>query len=68
VESDFAAAQVHLRNARLCLRGGDKVSEEAAEALDLLIVAAVTAELTRNQRKVIPFRNGFRGGFRSQDQ
>lgn len=39
VESDFAAARVHLREARLCLRGGDKVSDEATEALDLLIVA-----------------------------
>lgn len=55
MESDFAAAQVHLRRARLCLRGSDKVSEEAAEALDLLIVAVVTADFTRDQRKVIPF-------------
>lgn len=56
MESDFAAAQVHLREARLCLRGEDKVSEEATEALDLLIVAVITAEFTRGQRKVIPFR------------
>lgn len=56
MESDFAAAQVYLRKARLCLQGVDKVSEEAAEALDLLIVATITAELTHSQTKVIPFR------------
>jgi hypothetical protein len=57
VESDFAAALVHLRNARLSLCGGDKISEEAAEALDLLIVAVTTAELLRDQRNVIWFPN-----------
>jgi hypothetical protein len=56
VESDFIAARIYLRKARLCLQGGDKVSEEATEALDLLIVAVNTAELTRFQREVIPFR------------
>ena len=55
MESDFATAQVHLRSARLCLQGGDKVSEEATEALDLLIVAVTTAELVRDQRNVIWF-------------
>lgn len=56
VESDFIAARIYLRKARLCLQGGDKVSEEATEALDLLIVAVNTADLTRGRRKVIPFR------------
>jgi len=57
VESDFAAAQVHLRKARISLRGSDRVSEEAIEALDLLIVAVTTAELVRDQRNVIWFPN-----------
>lgn len=56
MESDFATAQVHLRSARLCFQGEDKVSEEATEALDLLIVAVTTAELARNQRNIVPFR------------
>ncbi|WP_311028789.1 hypothetical protein [Mesorhizobium koreense] len=55
VESDFTAAQVHLRSARLCLQGRDKVSEEATEALDLLIVAVTTAEIVRDQRNVVWF-------------
>ena len=55
MESDFTAAQVHLRSARLCLQGSDKVSEEATEALDLLIVAVTTAEIVRDQRNVVWF-------------
>lgn len=57
VESDFATAQVHLRNARLCLQGDDKISEEATEALDLLIMAVTTAELVRAQRNIVWFPN-----------
>jgi hypothetical protein len=57
VESDFATAEVHLRNARLCPQRGDEISEEATEALDLLITAVVTAELVRAQRNVIWFPN-----------
>ena len=57
MESDFSTAQVHLRNARQCLEGSDKVSREATEALDLLIVAVITADFTREQRKIVPFRS-----------
>jgi hypothetical protein len=56
VESDFAAAKVRLRAARRCLHGSDKISGEAIEALDLLIVAVTTAEFVRNRRNVVPFR------------
>jgi hypothetical protein len=57
LESDFSTAKVHLRNARQCLEGSDKVSREATEALDLLIVAVITADFTREQRKIVPFRS-----------
>jgi hypothetical protein len=56
VESDFATARIHLRAARRCLHGSDQISDKATEALDLLIVALITAEFTRDQGKVISFR------------
>jgi hypothetical protein len=60
VESDFAAAQVYLRRTRLCLRGSNKVSEAATEALNLLIVAVLTADFARDNKNVILFRGGTR--------
>jgi hypothetical protein len=43
-DSDFAAARVHLDQARQCLQGDDETSRRAVEALELLIEATTTAE------------------------
>lgn len=42
--SVFAAARVHLSQARPCLQGDDETSRCAVEALELLIEATTTAE------------------------
>jgi hypothetical protein len=49
-----------LEKGRLCPRGSDKDSKEATETLNLLIVAALTADLTSDKKNAIPFRSGMR--------
>ncbi|RWL78681.1 MAG: hypothetical protein EOR69_26600 [Mesorhizobium sp.] len=56
LNSDFAAARVHLNEALNLLCGHDQVSRESREAIDLLIEAVITAEHCKQPAKVIEFR------------
>lgn len=47
MQSDHAAARIHLERALEQLQGDDKVSVQARQALDLLIEAVVVAQHRR---------------------
>jgi len=55
LNSDFAAARLHLHRAYDYLCGSDEVSHKSRMALDLLIEAVVTAECTQPRGEIIPF-------------
>lgn len=55
MNSDFAAARLHLERAVHYLRGNDQTSKKACEALDILIEAIVTAQHTKPKGQVIEF-------------
>ena len=58
--SNFAAARLFLERAAEMLQGDDETSQQAREALDLLIEAVVTKEFSRLAKgdNVARFPNG----------
>jgi hypothetical protein len=58
VRSDFTNAGQFLERAFDLLQGGDRVSEEAREAIGLLIEVMATREYSRveNTATILPFR------------
>jgi hypothetical protein len=57
LNSDFAAARVHLDRALHYLRGSDAVSRDSCMTIDLLLEAVITAEFQKKPAKVLEFRN-----------
>jgi hypothetical protein len=55
MNSDFAAAHLHLERACHYLRGDDETSSKARAALDLLIEAIVVAQYKRPVGDVVEF-------------
>lgn len=53
MQSDHAAARIHLERALEQLQGDDKVSVQARQALDLLIEAVVVAQHRRKPADVV---------------
>ena len=56
LNSDFAAARVHLDRALHYLRGSDAVSRASCAAIDQLLEAVITAEFEKKPAKVLEFR------------
>ncbi|WP_295808966.1 hypothetical protein [uncultured Nitratireductor sp.] len=58
MNSDFSAARVHLERAQDYLRGTDKTSEQARQALDQLIEAVAIAQFTKPRSNVVHYPFG----------
>ena len=58
VRSDFTSARQFLERASDLLQGSDRLSEEAREAISLLIEVMATKEYSRadNTATILPFR------------
>lgn len=53
--SDFTGARAHLERALECLHGTDETSENARQAIDLLIEAVAAKEFQRHSAKIVTF-------------
>jgi len=55
LKSDFSAARLHLQRAQDYLRGSDETSDQARQAIDMLLDAVTHAEFRKPASNVIAF-------------